>query len=231
MKQIMDVDLAGIALQLHADRAVFWPEQRALFVADTHFGKAATFRRHGIPVPSGSTAGTLRKIESLLQSTSATRLIILGDMFHARSSLSLKVRELLEAFFARHDEIDFTLVRGNHDAQVGPLPSSWPIEVVEPGVRMGSVALGHHPAPVPEDASLLLCGHLHPAVRFSVGGEDFGKLSCFWLSKRCFVLPAIGEFTGTHAIQPQSDDQTWMILDEDKLQRDCGSSLIHQHHR
>ncbi len=81
MKQIMDVDLAGIALQLHADRAVFWPEQRALFVADTHFGKAATFRRHGIPVPSGSTAGTLRKIESLLQSTSATRAaaVIVAD--------------------------------------------------------------------------------------------------------------------------------------------------------
>tara|TARA_R110002073_G_scaffold96661_2_gene223108 strand:+ start:995 stop:1690 length:696 start_codon:yes stop_codon:yes gene_type:complete len=231
MKQIMDVEVAGIALQLCADRAVFWPEQRALFVADTHFGKAATFRRHGIPVPSGSTAGTLHKIDSLLQSTNATRLIILGDMFHARSSLSPKVCELLEAFFAKHDEIDFTLVRGNHDTQVGRLPSSWPIEVVEPGARMGTVALGHHPVPVPGDASLLLCGHLHPAVRFAVGGEDFGKLSCFWLSERCFVLPAIGGFTGTHVIRPQRGDQTWLILDDVMAGGNDDGTLLHQHYR
>ena len=224
------MDIAGVELQLHAERAVFWPQQRMLFVADTHFGKAATFRRHGIPVPSGSTAGTLGKIESLLQTTKATRLIILGDMFHARSSLSSKVCELLESFFTRYREVAFTLVRGNHDAQVGQLPSSWPIEVVEPGVQIGSISLGHHPTPVPSGASLLLCGHLHPAVRFFVAGENFGKLACFWLSKGCFVLPAIGEFTGTHLIRPQRDDQTWVIVDEDRLDRGGNSTLIHQHH-
>ncbi|GAA5506129.1 hypothetical protein Rcae01_01580 [Novipirellula caenicola] len=224
----MDVDVAGIELQLHAERAVFWRQQRALFVADTHFGKAATFRRHGIPVPRGSTSGTLGKIDSLLEKTQATRLIILGDMFHARSSLTPKVCELLEAFFAKHGQIQFTLVRGNHDTQVGPLPSSWPIEVVNPGQRVGPIAIGHHPTAVPAGASLLLCGHLHPAVRFAVGGEDFGKLPCFWLSNRCFVLPAIGEFTGTHVIRPRRDDHTWMIVDEDRF-GSGESTLIHQH--
>ncbi|EMI16262.1 ICC-like putative phosphoesterase [Rhodopirellula maiorica SM1] len=231
MVQTMDVEIEGIELQLQADRTMFWPQQQTLFVADTHFGKAATFRRHGIPVPSGSTAGTLEKIETRLRETQANQLIILGDMFHARSSLSPKVCGLLKSFFARHEHVQFTLVRGNHDAQVGQLPSSWPIEVVEPGVQIESVALGHHPAPVPRGASLLLCGHLHPAVRFAVGGEDFGKLPCFWLSNRCFVLPAIGEFTGTHPIRPQRDDQTWMILDDATPSGSTETMLMHQRYR
>jgi hypothetical protein len=44
--------------------------------------------------------------------------------------------------------------------------------------------------------------------------DSVGKLPCFWLSKRQFVLPAIGEFTGTQVIKPNKSDQTWVIADD-----------------
>ncbi|QDV40415.1 ATP-dependent DNA ligase [Stieleria neptunia] len=182
-----------------------------LLVADTHLGKDATFRRHGIPVPVGSTKGTLSTIAGVLRQTCATRLCILGDLFHARSSLSTEIRHQVDAFFDEFAHLKFSLIWGNHDAQVGRLPAAWPITVHEPGWCIGSLALGLHPMAPPEGADLSVCGHLHPAIRYRVGRESTGKLSCFWYSGGCLVLPAIGEFTGTHLIRPRQNDSTWFI--------------------
>ena len=41
----------GTVLWLLPGRAVWWPEARSLFVADVHFGKAASFRHAGQPCP------------------------------------------------------------------------------------------------------------------------------------------------------------------------------------
>ena len=217
MADSIEIDVAGIKLRLLAARGAYWADQRTLFVADPHFGKAATFRRHSIPVPRGSTVGTLEKITDLLAATDAHHLVILGDMFHARSSLSADVRDSLERFFANQAGIQFTLVRGNHDAQVGPLPRQWPIEIVEPGRRMKNIAFGHQPTEVPAGAELMLCGHLHPAIR--VGGRhDRVTLPCFWLSNRRLIFPAIGQFTGTELIRPRGSDRAWIIADDQILE-------------
>ena len=40
---------------LMAQRAAFWREQQMLLIADPHFGKAASFRSHGIAIPRGTT--------------------------------------------------------------------------------------------------------------------------------------------------------------------------------
>ena len=36
-------------------RAVFWNEQKTIFIADPHFGKASSFQYYGIPVPEENT--------------------------------------------------------------------------------------------------------------------------------------------------------------------------------
>lgn len=218
MTKSLRATIAGIELQLFAQRAALSPLHNTLFVADTHLGKDATFRRHGVPVPTGSSQGTLQTISKLLASTAAKRLVILGDMFHARSSLSSETLDCVEWFFGEHPSLQFTLIRGNHDAHVGSLPRHWPIEVVDPGQRTGALALGHHPTPPPTGADLLLCGHLHPAVRFGSGRDSFGKLPCFWYSQGCLVLPAIGEFTGTHVVQLKKDDRAWIIADDEVVE-------------
>ena len=98
MASYLDILLADIPFRLLADRGMFWPEQRTLFIADTHFGKGAAFRKAGIPVPAGSTEGTLAKIAGMIRNTNATRLCILGDMFHARSSLAKDVCQSIDEF-------------------------------------------------------------------------------------------------------------------------------------
>ena len=60
------VDIAGETLWLLADKALYWPARQALLIADAHFGKAATYRVLGQPVPQGTTARNLQRLDQLL---------------------------------------------------------------------------------------------------------------------------------------------------------------------
>ena len=208
------VSIEGLDFRLLVKRGLFWPQQQTLFIADTHFGKEATFRSQGVAVPRGSTQGTLTTITQVISECQASRLVLLGDMFHARSSISKDIRETLDAFFAAQPQLRFTLVLGNHDRSFRTLATSWPIEIVDSGTAIDLVSISHLPQEPSPSTKLLLCGHLHPAYRFSSKMDSVGKLPCFWLSNRQFVLPAIGEFTGTHVIKPNKSDQTWVIADD-----------------
>ena len=213
MSSSIPVSIESFNFRLLAKRGLFWPEQKTLFIADTHFGKEATLRRQGIPVPRGSTIGTLATITEMVTECAATRLILLGDMFHARSSLSKDVEDSLDEFFTWHSELQFTLVLGNHDRPIGNLPTRWSIEIVDSGFQIERVAISHIPQLPCGKCDLLLCGHIHPAFRFQSQTESLGKLPCFWLSQRQLVLPAIGEFTGTHVVNPLPNDRTWVIAE------------------
>ena len=49
-----EISLAGEAVRLLPERAIYWERERALVVADLHWGKAATFRAAGVPLPPGT---------------------------------------------------------------------------------------------------------------------------------------------------------------------------------
>ena len=213
----LPVSIEGIDVWLLPKRGLYWPEQRTLFIADTHFGKEATFRSQGLAVPRGSTQSTLMTIAKMILECHASRLILLGDMFHARSSISKDIHESLDAFFAAHSQLRFTLVLGNHDLAIRSLLNGWPIEVVDSGTSIDLISISHLPQEPTLSTKLLLCGHLHPSYRFVSKLDSVGKLPCFWLSNRQLVLPAIGQFTGTQVIHPSKSDQTWVIVDDQIL--------------
>jgi uncharacterized protein len=208
------VSVEGIDLRLLAKRGIFWPEKQTLFIADTHFGKEATFRRHGIAAPRGSTQGTLDTITEMIAECQASRLVLLGDMFHARSAISTDIGESLDAFFTSQVSLRTTVVLGNHDRGMSKLIERWPIEIVDSGTSIDAISISHLPQSPSVSTQLLLCGHLHPAYRFSSRTDSVGKLPCFWLSNRQLVLPAIGEFTGTQVVRPSGSDQTWVIVED-----------------
>ena len=210
----LKISIEGVKFWLLAKRGLYWPEQQTLFVADTHFGKEVTFRKLGVAVPSSSTQGTLSTIVQMIAQCQASRLVLLGDMFHSRSSISPGVRESLDIFFATHKHLRCTLVLGNHDKGLFKRSAGWPIEIVAAGTLIDTVSIAHFPQEPSCGSRLLLCGHLHPAYRFSSKIDSVGKLPCFWLSKRQLVLPALGEFTGTQVIDPSKSDHIWVIAED-----------------
>jgi DNA ligase-associated metallophosphoesterase len=216
----MDVILKQIEFRLLDRRGVYWPAQRMLLVADPHLGKEATFRASGLAVPRGSTDGTLETISRMIDETSAEQLAILGDLFHARSSLAENVVESFTRFLDRHASMKIFLIKGNHDVHVGPLSRAWQLRVIDPPFVVDSVTLEHFPGPPTDESRICLAGHLHPSVRLSDAVMAAGKLPCFYFdaSQSCLVLPAIGEFTGTATVQPTDRDRVWVLADGEVIE-------------
>ncbi|NML34411.1 ligase-associated DNA damage response endonuclease PdeM [Paraburkholderia antibiotica] len=187
------IALAGHMLVLSSLRASFDPVMRALFIADAHFGKDAVFRARGIPVPAGSTADNLRRIDSLIAQFEPAMLVFLGDLLHARESLSTLTLDALHAWRARHPSLRVVLVEGNHDRHAGALPSTLDVESVREPWRLGPWALCHHPRAI--EHAYVLAGHVHPVYRIATR-TDSVRVPCFRFGSDCGVLPAFGSFTG-----------------------------------
>src|SRR5512144_2160135 len=135
----------GEDLLLLPERAVFWRRTRTLFIADPHFGKAAAFRSAGVPVPAGTTEGTLARIDATLARTGAARLVFLGDFLHARQGRSAATVAALGAWRERHGELDVVLVRGNHDRRAGDPPPELRICCVDAPMIEKPLGFVHHP--------------------------------------------------------------------------------------
>jgi DNA ligase-associated metallophosphoesterase len=201
----------GDAAVLLADRALYLPAHAALVAADVHFGKAATFRARGVPVPQGTTTANLRRLDALLAATAARTLVFLGDLFHAREAHAHDTLAALSAWRSRQRRVQMVLVEGNHDRHAGAPPATLDLRVEEEPWRLGALALCHHPQRV--DGAHVLAGHLHPCMRLYGGAYDSLRLPCFWVRDELTLLPAFGEFTGGAPVMREAGDRVVVVAE------------------
>ncbi len=217
---MLRIRLAGEDALLHPSGTLYLCAHQALLVADAHFGKAVSFRKLGVPVPSGTTRGTLDKLDAALADTGARQVVFLGDFLHSVRAHAAGTLAVLHDWRTAHAGLVLTLVRGNHDERAGDPPASLGLRVVDEPLRMGPFALCHHPRPV--EGAYVLAGHWHPCI--SVKGRAFERLRlpCFWLGddsgqlprQAVGILPAFGNFTGMHRIEPRAGDRIFPIAGE-----------------
>jgi len=205
------VQLAGEELWLLADKAIWWPAQQALLIADIHIGKAATYRQLGQPVPHGTTASNLQRLDQLLQRFPCQRLIFLGDFLHAAAAKTPATLEALDTWRRTHPALPITLIRGNHDRRAGDPPETMNIEVLSEPLLLGPYALQHEPHPHPSHH--VLAGHLHPAYRLYGRGRQSLRLPCFILGHQRSLLPSFGSFTGAMTVQVEPGERVYVVGD------------------
>jgi len=218
------VVVAGEALTLLPERAIWWEARRMLLVADPHFGKAASFRALGVFVPRGTTSDALNRLDALVARVQPGRIVFLGDFLHSKRSHAAGTLDTIAQWREENAALELTLVRGNHDDRAGDPPSHLNIRVVDEPLPLGPFALCHHPKPVA--GAYVLPGHWHPCI--SVGGRAFerlrlpcfwfGDLPCFWFGAAVGVLPAFGAFTGLLEVQPQPGDRVFAVADDAVLE-------------
>lgn len=206
------ITLAGVTVDLLPDKALHLPDARTLIVADVHWGKAATYRALGVPVPHGTTRTGLDRLGSLLTQTGATELLVLGDLIHARAGMQPQTIEALEQWRDARRDLAITLVRGNHDYRAGDPPASLNIRCVDAPLYVGPFALHHHPTEDP--SGYVLAGHVHPVAQLRGRARQKVTLPCFAFGARGGVLPAFGEFTGGAVIDQRDFARTFVIADD-----------------
>lgn len=206
------VRLAGEELWLLPDKAIYWPAQQALLIADVHFGKAAAYRKLGQPVPQGTTSQNIAALDAMLSTLPCRQLIFLGDFLHSRGAHALATLTALGEWRARHSDLPITLIRGNHDLTAGDPPASLNIRVVPEPLLLGPFALQHEPVPHPDRH--VLAGHVHPVYWLNGKGRQRLRLPCFRLGMDVSLLPAFGAFTGGFQVTQGADSRIFVIGDQ-----------------
>ena len=201
------VQVAGESLLLLPEKAIYWPREKMLIIADIHFGKAAAFRALGVPVPRGTTSENLAGLDALVAAHGARQVVFLGDFLHARAAHASSTQLAMLAWRQRHPELALMLVRGNHDLHAGDPAAALGIALVDEPHAIGPFAFCHHPGV--DAPGYRLAGHVHPvyvlATRF-----DALRLPCFVVGSQGLILPSFGSFTGGHAVKPGPGDHIYV---------------------
>ncbi len=206
------IDVRGEQLTLLPERAVFWHGSSTLLIADPHWGKAATFRSSGIPVPSGTTRQAVHRIDSSVRRMAPRRIVFLGDLLHAREGRSNDLFAALTKWRASNSAIEVVLVRGNHDRRAGDPPADLAIDCVNAPYAAPPFIFAHHPAA--DATGYVIAGHVHPGIRLYGSGGQRERLPCFFIGKEHAILPAFGDFTGLADIEPKEGDSVYAVAND-----------------
>jgi DNA ligase-associated metallophosphoesterase len=201
------VTVAGETVLLLAQKALYWPAEKTLVVADIHFGKAASFRALGVPVPRGTTTENLDALDALVERYGAEHIVFLGDFLHARAAHAGATQAALLAWRRRTPELRLTLVRGNHDRHAGDPAAALDIALVDEPHTLGPFSLCHHPDLA--TPGYALAGHVHPAYLLATRFDAL-RLPCFVVGPGRMILPSFGAFTGGFLVAPALDDAVYV---------------------
>lgn len=204
--------LGGHEVVLHPLCGLFVPLTKCLVIADVHIGKAAHFRKNGIPIPVMANKNNHWNLVEIVQDFQPEIILFLGDLMHSTDNVEWAEFSDVLAQFPHTRKV---LVRGNHELYANEFYERAGLEVVD-SFEIGSLFFTHEPSE--KNGTYNVSGHLHPAVRLSGKVGQSVKLSCFFLGEKNAILPAFGEFTGNAIIRPQKGDRIYVIAENKVLE-------------
>ena len=187
---------AGHEMLLADGRALYWPAERTLLVADLHLEKASWHASRGAMLPPYDSRATLERLADVIKACEARRVITLGDNFHDNSgALRLEpfAKGMLEGLIR---SLDFVWITGNHDEDMARSFGG----AVAPELAVGGITLRHEARP--GETAHEVSGHFHPKLRIRVRNRHIAR-PCAVLARgrtngggERMILPAFGAFTG-----------------------------------
>lgn len=208
---IPQINFKETALILLKEKAVWVPSLSSIFIADLHFGKAAHFRKSGIPIPEPIHYEDLSNLENIITLYQPDNVYFLGDLFHSDWNDQWNI---LNHFLARFTDVNFKLVLGNHDILPKSEYNLSSFDVFNSPMELGNLILSHEPLEKIAIDRINLCGHIHPGIRLVGKARQSIRLSCFLYKPNQLILPAFGRFTGLALVKPSLKDQVFGITNE-----------------
>ena len=179
----------GQELRLVQGRALFWPREAALLVADLHLEKSSFFASHGQMLPPYDSRDTLERLALAVRETRARRVFCLGDNFHDDAGSARLEPHAAGMLAALTRALDWVWIAGNHDGPEGCELTGTVLEEVE----VGGLILRHRA--LAGERRPELSGHFHPRLTLSARGRRIAR-PCAVRSDHRLILPAFGTLTG-----------------------------------
>ncbi|MBO6792608.1 MAG: ligase-associated DNA damage response endonuclease PdeM [Balneolaceae bacterium] len=208
------ISISGQTFVLLAEKAMFWKEEQMLIISDVHLGKAGHFRKHGIALPSSSNENNLHRIDELIQQRNPKTLLFLGDLFHSEKNAEWNS---FKEWRQQHKNISFKLVMGNHEIYPTTDYELLGIECYS-HYQKSDILFVHDENDI-ESTSEVFCisGHIHPAIRLKGKGRQSLRFPCFYKQNTSMFMPAFGNLTGTHTVNPRKGDLIIATIDNHLL--------------
>ncbi|RYE24001.1 MAG: ligase-associated DNA damage response endonuclease PdeM [Sphingobacteriales bacterium] len=206
----MQLEFKGQVLTLLPERAVYKQDERLLIIADVHLGKASHFRKHGISMPASSQYGDYEKLKELIEKVHPHKVYFLGDLFHSSYNNDWHAfASLIECC----EDIEFTLIKGNHDIIDYKHFDGLKIHVVDRYIEDEFFIYSHEPLKKVPEGKLNMAGHIHPGISLHGLGKQSVKLPIFHLQNgNQMTLPAFGVLTGLYMMRKNEHTQVFMVL-------------------
>jgi DNA ligase-associated metallophosphoesterase len=211
----MVVAIGKFTFELLSQKALYWPSEKILLVADLHLGKVNHYRKAGYPVPTRANDENTAILIDLLNHYKPGRMIFLGDLFHSHYN---EEWEVLGQVIRHFTSTSFELVMGNHDIMSTLQYERHAVKVHKEELRIGDLLLTHAPLEEPVAGVYNLAGHIHPGARLLGKGRQALLLSCFYFGKHQGILPAFGSFTGLYPVKTMKGDHVYVIADGEVIE-------------
>lgn len=195
---------------MHPLGVLFWKEKSMLLISDVHLGKVSHFRKFGAAVPQKAVQKNFDLMDDAVAFFQPKTIVFMGDLFH--SSLNKEWQQFEK--WTSQISSKMILVVGNHDI-ISPVKYEDLGITVVFEIQSQGFLLTHHPEE--REGFFNFCGHIHPAIRLSGMGRQSMRLRCFFKSDAQLLLPAFGEFTGSHTMQPSANCQVFALLGDTVL--------------
>ena len=191
---MVPLSFAGEEFALTTGRALYWPRERALLVADLHLEKASFYARHGQMLPPYDSRETLERLALAIRETGARRVFTLGDNFHDSAGAERLEPYAAGMLAALTRATDWVWITGNHDASMEAKSGGTLAEELE----IAGLVLRHRAQK--GETRPEMSGHYHPRVQLTVR-ERHIRRPCAVISRDHagggrMILPAFGALTG-----------------------------------
>jgi len=192
---MVPLSFAGEEFALVQERALYWPRERALLVADLHLEKASFYARHGQMLPPYDSRETLERVALAIRETGARRVFTLGDNFHDSAGPSRLEPHAAGMLAALVRATDWVWITGNHDSALKDTIG----EATAGGTLAEELAVAglilRHQAKAGETQPEI-SGHYHPRLQITVRERSIRRPCAVVSSSGRMILPAFGALTG-----------------------------------
>jgi DNA ligase-associated metallophosphoesterase len=197
---------------LSPQRCLFWEEERILILSDLHLGKTGHFRKHGIAVPQQVFIEDLQRLIEQIMYYKPRKIIAVGDLFHSEANKEL---DLFIKWRKDFPELEFILVKGNHDILQEDWYTQAHIQIREGIYTVNNFSFVHDPEDAPEESSgsgYVFSGHLHPGVNIQGLAKQSLTFPCYYFSGKQAILPAFSKFSGLAMVKKKKNDTIYAIV-------------------
>jgi len=190
---------AGHEFVLAGERALYWPAESALLVADLHLEKASYYARTGQMLPPYDSRETLERVALAIRATGARRVYTLGDNFHDSAGPSRMEPHAVGMLGALTRVVDWVWLTGNHDAAIEAGPENALGGEIASELEIAGIVLRHHARA--GETRPEMSGHFHPRLQLTVRARRIRR-PCAVVSEGRgaiggrMILPAFGALTG-----------------------------------